>query len=53
MKLYSLLYLKAEPVSGYSGFVLYDKTRPHWEPVACNHSCWMIPGTFFDDWDNQ
>lgn len=42
------IYLNATKTAGYSGFVVYSYT--------CNHpvrSIWMVPGTFFDDWDNQ
>ncbi len=42
-------YFKASRTAGYSGFVYYI-------PVGLNYthmSYWMIPGTFFDDWDNQ
>lgn len=43
-------YLKSNKTAGYSGFVLYAAsvwTKPEFMSV------WMIPGTFFDDWDNQ
>jgi hypothetical protein len=39
-------YFKANRTAGYSGFVLYII------PGADDASYWMIPGTFFDDWDN-
>lgn len=45
----TMLYLPANRTAGYSGFVLYSA------PYAPLHQVcvWMIPGTFFDDWDNQ
>jgi hypothetical protein len=45
------VYLNANQVAGYSGYVLYfnDLNNQVWE--TC--SVWMVPGTFFDDWDNQ
>ncbi len=42
-------YLKANKTAGYSGFVLYQSVCYDYD----NISVWMIPGTFFDDWDNQ
>jgi hypothetical protein len=39
-------YLPANQTAGYSGFVIYGY-YPQW-----NNSVWMIPGTFFHDWDN-
>ena len=40
-------YLPANRTAGYSGYIMYA-----WLP-APSHCVWMIPGTFFDDWDNQ
>lgn len=40
-------YFPANRTAGYSGFVVYG-------PANSNMvSYWMIPGTFFDDWDNR
>ena len=41
------IYLKANRVAGYSGFVVYGPANSNF----C--SVWMVPGTFFDDWDNR
>ena len=41
-------YLKANRTAGYSGFVCY-----HRNDMRFNDSVWMVPGTFFDDWDNN
>lgn len=38
-------YFPANRVAGYSGFVVYG--------VNSELNVWMVPGTFFDDWDNQ
>lgn len=38
-------YFKAIPTAGYSGFVNYY--------CGSQMTWWMVPGTFFDDWDNQ
>lgn len=43
-------YMKANRTAGYSGFVLYV------HPTSVNPAdrcVWMVPGTFFDDWDNR
>lgn len=40
-------YLTANKTAGYSGFVGYGCKLGYFTSV------WMIPGTFFDDWDNQ
>jgi hypothetical protein len=42
-------YFAASPVAGYSGFVLYGVSHE----IPLNASYWMVPGTFFDDWDNR
>jgi hypothetical protein len=41
-------YYSSSRTAGYSGFVCYG-----YEGSGGAVSCWMIPGTFFDDWDNQ
>jgi hypothetical protein len=40
-------YFKAIKTAGYSGFVLYV---PGSGDVVVSY--WMVPGTFFYDWDN-
>ena len=40
-------YYAANRTAGYSGFVLYSDSQ------GFNVSVWMVPGTFFDDWDNK
>ncbi len=39
------VYFEAKKTAGYSGFVMYNCYG------AVNF--WMVPETFFDDWDNQ
>jgi len=41
-------YLKSNRTAGYSGFVVYNN-----DGGFKNNSYWMVPGTFFDDWDNK
>jgi hypothetical protein len=41
-------YFPANRTAGYSGFVFYSVAMGD----SYNVSYWMIPGTFFDDWDN-
>jgi hypothetical protein len=41
------LYFAANRVAGYSGFVVYTRS-----PLLDATCVWMVPGTFFDDWDN-
>lgn len=41
-------YLPANPVAGYSGFVVYYCGQDD-----RNICVWMIPGTFECDWDNR
>lgn len=42
-------YLKPNKTAGYSGFVIYRPANSY-----CNDDfvIWMIPGTYFLDWDN-
>jgi len=42
-------YLAANKVAGYSGYVLYWNVD---NQVLDTANVWMVPGTFFDDWDN-
>lgn len=51
--MYNHLYMKANRTAGYSGFVVYYRSNDKFNSVyGDSDSCWMIPGTFFDDWDN-
>ncbi len=44
----NIAYYPASWCAGYSGFVYYG-----YDGKVANHSYWMIPGTFFHDWDNR
>jgi len=49
-------YFPASRTAGYSGFVIYSvatKTNSFGDELDYNVSVWMVPGTFFDDWDNR
>lgn len=41
-----MAYYPANPCAGYSGFVI------QFNSMGVAISYWMVPGTFFDDWDN-
>ena len=40
-------YFPSNRVAGYSGFVMY------FTEAGSVKNVWMVPGTFFDDWDNK
>ena len=41
------MYYASNSVAGYSGWVMYGYEG------QLSHCYWMVPGTFFDDWDNR
>lgn len=43
-------YLKPNKTAGYSGFIMYNSNSENW--AYGQLSVWMIPGTYFLDWDN-